>query len=63
MSLLREWSFETREVSANVYQVTAVDKAGHKIEMTGTDPDELLLECQAAATKLLPRHGNSGSGT
>jgi len=40
-----DWDFAIDEVSNSVYQITAIDKYGHRIQLTGTDLDDLLSEC------------------
>lgn len=45
------WSFEVEEISAGVYQVTGRDAVGHSVVATGTDPDALLAECEAMASR------------
>lgn len=46
------WTFEVREVSAGVYRLTARDRDGRLIEASGEDPDALLAEAKATATRL-----------
>ncbi len=46
------WLFEVDEVSANVYEVTGTDRAGHRVQMKGTDPDALLDDARKAAFKI-----------
>ncbi len=50
---LSGWLFHIDEVSAGVYQVRGVDRAGRKVQKTGTDPDALLEECKRAAVKII----------
>lgn len=45
------WSFDVDEVSANVFQVKGSDLSGRTVEMTGTDPDELIEKCHQEAKK------------
>jgi hypothetical protein len=52
---LPDWLFEVDEVSAGVYEATATDKFGHRIQMTGTDYDELLADCRKAAADMEAR--------
>lgn len=40
------WEFHLEEVSANVFNVRASDRAGRRVEKTGTDPDAILEECR-----------------
>lgn len=49
---LPNWGFELEEVSANVYEVTGTDARGHRVQMKGTDPDELLQNARRGATKI-----------
>jgi hypothetical protein len=49
---LPEWSFEVEEVSAGVYEVTGVDRFGHRVQSKGTDPDALLDEARKWAAKV-----------
>ncbi len=46
------WQFEVDELSANVYEVTGTDRAGHRVHMKGTDPDALLDDARKAASKI-----------
>ena len=48
---LPDWSFEVDEVSTNVYEVTGTDTPGHRVQMKGTDPDELLWNARQSASK------------
>jgi hypothetical protein len=43
------WTFEVEEVSANVYEVTATDVAGRRVQVKGTDPDALLEDAKKSA--------------
>lgn len=45
------WSFFVREVSMNVYVVTATHESGQTIEMSGTDVEQLVDECRRVAIK------------
>ena len=45
---LDEWDFSVDEVSNSVYQISAVDNQGRKVEMTGTDVGKLISNCKAA---------------
>ena len=49
---LPDWSFDVTEVSAGVYQITGTDKAGHRVQMEGTNYDALLDDARNAATQL-----------
>ena len=49
---LPDWTFDVDEVSASVYRVRGVDKAGRNVEAIGTDPDELLVDCRRSAAKM-----------
>lgn len=46
------WTFTVEEVSMGVYLVTAIDRAGRCVQMTGADPDELLEQARAAACEI-----------
>ena len=52
---LPDWSFDIQEVSAGVYEVTAMDTFGHRVQMKGTDYDALLSECRRAVTDMAAR--------
>ena len=52
-SELPDWQFEVDEVSAGVYKVCGKDKSGRNVEVTGTDPDELLAECKESAARMI----------
>jgi len=47
------WSFDIIEISANIFKVTGKDKQNHIIELTGTEPDELLEKCKKYATDII----------
>lgn len=47
-----DWTFEIEEVSANVYEVIGMDRAGHRVQAKGTDPDELLSDARTGAKKI-----------
>lgn len=46
------WTFDADEVSANVYCAVGCDRAGRKVEATGTDPDAVIMKCRQAALEL-----------
>ena len=46
------WTFEIEEVSANVYEVTGMDRGGHRVQVKGTDPDALLEDARKSAKKI-----------
>lgn len=46
------WSFQVEEVSAGVYQVTGTDRAGRRVTLTGTEPEEVLEECKRNAMRI-----------
>jgi hypothetical protein len=50
---LANWTFEIEEVSANVYQVTATDRVGRRIQVTGLDIDALLADAREGALKIV----------
>jgi hypothetical protein len=43
------WFFRVNEVSMGVYKVEGTDSFGRTVSRTGTDPDELLAECEEDA--------------
>ena len=49
---LPDWSFEVREVSAGVFEVTGTDGADHRAQMEGTNYDALLYNARNAITQL-----------
>jgi hypothetical protein len=49
------WSFLIEEVSAGVYEATAEDAAGHRVQTRGTDPEALLASCHFNAGTLAER--------
>lgn len=49
---LEGWDFSVYEVSNSVYQITAIDKHGRKVEMTGTDVDKLISDCKASVLSM-----------
>ena len=53
------WTFEIEEVSANVYEVTATDGVGHRVQVKGTNPYELLEEARKSARKVHESAGGS----
>ncbi|HEV3189822.1 MAG TPA: hypothetical protein VGY54_04955 [Polyangiaceae bacterium] len=55
------WSFEIDEVSAGVYEVTATDAQGHRVQAKGTDYDALLNECRVSAARISVQPGTTGS--
>jgi hypothetical protein len=52
LSELPGWNFDLKEVSAGVFQVTATDTNGRRVQHTGTDPDAVLAECRATAERI-----------
>lgn len=46
---LPAWQFSLREVSTGVYIVTAKHRLGATLEMSGTQPEELLERCKREA--------------
>lgn len=50
---LDDWSFTANETSAGVYTAIGRDKAGRRVEMTGTDPDVLIARCKEAALQMM----------
>ncbi len=49
------WTFEIEEVSANVYEVTGTDMVGHRVQVNGTDPDDLFEDARRSARMILER--------
>jgi hypothetical protein len=49
------WSFLIEEVSAGMYEATAEDAAGHRVQTRGTDPEALLASCHFNAGTLAER--------
>ena len=49
---LPNWVFRGDEISPNMYKVYAKHVWGPSIELTGTDPDELLEEAKRTAKKM-----------
>lgn len=47
-----EWAFDVTEVSAGVYHVKGRDKAGRCVEVTGTDPHDVLARGWGMARKV-----------
>lgn len=43
------WEFKVDEVSAGVYKVVGIDKAGHTVSSIGTDLEELIEQCKKGA--------------
>ena len=52
------WTFEIEEISANVYEITATDGFGHRVQAKGTDPDELIEGARTSARAI----GNAAEG-
>lgn len=46
------WVFETEEVSANVYRVTGVDRHGCRVQVIGTDVEEILEQAHDSAKRI-----------
>jgi hypothetical protein len=44
------WTFQMQEVSAGVYEVSAISKNGRRISATGTDLNQLIEKCKADAS-------------
>lgn len=49
---LPNWTFDLDEVSAGVYQVVATHVAGCRVEVKGTEPDDLLERAASDAEKM-----------
>jgi hypothetical protein len=55
-----EWSFDVNEVSAGVYEATATDSQGRRVQSKGTDVDLLIEEVKEGVQRIraeLSRHG------
>jgi hypothetical protein len=46
---LPNWAFEIDEVSAVVYTLIATHPLGCRIDLTGTDPDDLIEQAKTSA--------------
>jgi hypothetical protein len=48
---LPDWTFETKEVSAGVYEITGINTAGHRVSAKGTELelDRLIEQCKKEA--------------
>lgn len=49
---LEGWKISINEVSNGVYQVTAIDRHGQRVETTGTNIDKLIADCKASIFKI-----------
>lgn len=49
---LPNWNFELDEISAGVYKVVGVHALGCSVEISGTDPDKLMMQALAEAKKV-----------
>jgi hypothetical protein len=54
-TILDDWTFQTEEVSANVYTVRGVDKSGRSVESIGIDPEKLLEACKISAEQMMQK--------
>jgi hypothetical protein len=52
---LPDWIFEVQETSAGMYEVTAAESHGHRIQMTGTDAEAMVAECRELAARVAVR--------
>jgi hypothetical protein len=43
------WTFEVQETSTGIYRVTARNSSGCTIDLSGVDPDELVVQAKEAA--------------
>jgi hypothetical protein len=50
---LPNWTFETEEVSAGVYEITGSDTAGHRVSAKGTELEleRLIEQCKKEARR------------
>jgi hypothetical protein len=55
------WNFSVEEISANVYQVTATDRQGRSVQITGTDPDLLLEDCRRDVLRMIGKTRSVGT--
>jgi hypothetical protein len=46
------WIFDMEEISANVYEVTAIDTLGHRVQIKGVDPETLLDNARRGAKEI-----------
>ena len=49
---LPEWTFEVKEVSVGIYEVTGHDRAGHTVSETGADAHAILEACKRYAASI-----------
>jgi hypothetical protein len=54
------WNFQTAEVSAGVYRVRGMDRAGRSVEKTGTDAEALLESCRQLAREITSSDSSRG---
>ena len=54
------WHFEVVESSAGVYRATGRDALGHRVDVSGTNPDALIAECRAMALRLASSRADNG---
>ena len=47
------WVFRVEEVSAGVFEVTALGPGGLNVSRKGTDPEETLEKCKEDARRLV----------
>jgi hypothetical protein len=59
---LPAWSFEVKEISVGVWRACGSDRAGRKVEATGTDPDALLHRCTRDAAELVRAEARAREG-
>jgi hypothetical protein len=52
---LPDWTFEVKERSAGVYEVTASESHGHRVQMIGIDVDAMVRECREVAARMAVR--------
>ena len=58
---LPDWTFDVKETSAGVYEVTAAESHGHRVQMTGTDVEAMIGECREIAARMAVRLVARGS--
>jgi hypothetical protein len=49
---LPNWNFDIKEISVNVYRVQAEHKSGARVDLTGTDPDNLIQRAKESANAI-----------
>lgn len=47
------WTFDLDETSTNVYRILGHHSDGRIVELSGTDPEDLIERCRREAMKML----------